>query len=336
MILETRHLTIGYAPPRRAPIVITEDLNVTLAAGELVALIGPNGAGKSTLIRTVTGMQTPLDGSICLLGDDLRTLKPRTLAQRVAVVLTERPSAPNLTGYALVALGRQPHTDWTGALSPDDEHIVRDAVRAVGAEDIAPRLLAELSDGQQQKLLIARALAQETPLIVLDEPTAYLDLPRRVEVTRLLGRLARDTGRTVLLSTHDLDLALRTADRIWLMSRDHGLVTGAPEDLVLAGAFQAAFAADDVNFDPATGAFVLTSDPRGVLAVDSDGESLAAIWTRRALERAGFRIKADSGARVSISGADDARIWTLSGAHGSGTFTTIGALVTALNAEHTT
>ncbi len=338
MILETHHLTIGYAAPRRAPVVIAADLNVSLAAGELVALIGPNGAGKSTLIRTLTGMQPPLEGSIRVMGDDLHALKPRTLAQRVAVVLTERPSAPNLTGYALVALGRQPHTDWTGALSPDDEQAVHDAVDAVGAADIADRLLTELSDGQQQKLLIARALAQDTPLIVLDEPTAFLDLPRRVEVTRLLGRLARDTGRAVLLSTHDLDLALRTADRIWLMSTAHGiggLVSGAPEDLVLSGAFEAAFAADGITFDPATGAFVLTSDPRGVIALDAP-DPLAAIWTARALERAGFRIKPDAAVRVTVREKSGGHVWHLSGAGESGTFGTLAALVKALDAVHVT
>lgn len=305
MSLTTHALTIGYAAPRKPPVIVSRDLNLELAAGELVCLIGPNGAGKSTLIRTLTAMHPPLSGSVQLNGEDLHRLKPRELALRISVVLTDRPHTANLTGYALVALGRHPHTDWSGALTPADEAIVHEAVLAVGAADYAARLVAELSDGQRQKLMIARALAQQTPVMVLDEPTAFLDLPRRVETIRLLKTLTRETSRAILLSTHDLDLALRTADRIWLIAADGTLATGAPEDLVMNGAFQAAFAADGISFDALTGSFHVSAATRGTVRLNAGGDALARVWTRRALERAGWHVSdtdaPDSAPTVTLS-----------------------------------
>jgi iron complex transport system ATP-binding protein len=283
-ILQTHDLTVGYA---RRPAV-AGPLNLTLDAGELVCLIGPNGAGKSTLLRTLAGLQAPLGGRVLLGRDDIRRLGARALARRLSMVLTGRVEVGLLTAYELVTLGRHPYTDWTGRLSAADEAAVCQAIAAVGAEALAGRLFGELSDGERQKILIARALAQEPELLLLDEPTAYLDLPRRVEIMGLLRDLAHRTGRAVLLSTHDLDLALRSADRIWLLAGDGAARAGAPEDLVLAGAFASAFQGDGVQFDPRTGAFALNTHTRGSIAVA--GEGLPLLWTRRALERAGFNV----------------------------------------------
>jgi len=329
-VLRTHSLAIGYGTPRKPDAIIAEDLNLTLHIGELVCLLGPNGAGKSTLMRTIAGMQPPLSGTITLSGDDLRQLQPRERATRLSVVLTERPNVGLLNGYALVALGRHPYTDWMGRLSRHDEAVVRWAVKAVGAVDIAERPVMELSDGQRQKLMIARALAQESELILLDEPTAYLDLPRRAEVMQLLRQLAAETGRAILLSTHDLDLALRSADALWLMSGGTVRV-GVPEDLVISGEFEAAFQGEGVRFDRATGAFRM--ERRRGPRVTVLGEGIPQEWTRRALQRAGFDLSSDGVAppiQVEISGDEQHPTWHLHQNGSTFQYRSIRALLDAL------
>ena len=313
-VLTARDLTIGYTHGRRTPAVVVEALNVTLRAGELVCLVGPNGAGKSTLMRTLGGMQPALAGDVRLGGDDVFSLDAQDLARRMSVVLTERVEVGNLSAYALVALGRHPYTDWTGRLSEHDEAVVRWAIDAVGARPLAARPVNELSDGERQKIMIARALAQEPLVMLLDEPTAFLDLPNRVEVMRVLRHLAGTTGRAILLSTHDLDLALRSADTIWLLPRGGPLYTGAPEDLVLNGAFEATFRGDGVVFDRQSGAFSIQMPPSGTVTLAGDG--LGAVWTRRALERAGFQVRASDNpgevlARISVCERAGDTIWTI-------------------------
>ncbi len=281
-------------------------------------------------MRTLAAMQPPLAGQITLNGADLEALTPRQRAERLSVVLTDRPNLGLLNGYALVALGRHPHTDWTGKLTRYDEAMIRWAVEAVGAQAVADRPVMELSDGQRQKLMIARALAQESEVILLDEPTAFLDLPRRVEIMRLLRQLAAETGRAILLSTHDLDLALRSADRLWLMAGG-SVHAGAPEDLVLSGAFEAAFAGEGVIFDRATGAFRVEQTTRGAVVVV--GEGVAAIWTRRALARAGFSV-VDAGSTpslcIEISGTEADPVWQVERDGARALYHSIGALIAGL------
>ena len=295
-ILQARGLCIGYAPRRRPRLEVASDLEVELFEGELVCLLGPNGAGKSTLVRTLSGLQKPLSGEVLLQGGDLHALTESERARLLGIVLTERVDAGNLSACSLAGLGRYPYTGWDGRLSPADEEVVRWAMAAVGAGDLAARSVGELSDGERQKVMIARALAQEPAVLLLDEPTAFLDLPRRVEILQLLRRLAAGGDRAVLLSTHDLDLALRCADRLWLLPPGGPLQTGAPEDLVLSGAFQRTFA--DVEFNPVTGSFQLEQEPEGVVGLE--GEGLYALWTARALERAGFRVDSSGNAEVRV------------------------------------
>ncbi len=287
-VLAARDLAVGYRHPRRPPVVVVDGLRLSLLAGELVCLLGPNGAGKSTLLRTLAGLQPPLAGHIWLEGEELGQLSAQALARRLSIVLTERVDVGNLSAWGLVALGRHPYTGWTGRLSPQDRAAVAWAIQAVGAEELAPRLVSELSDGERQKVMIARALAQEPRLMLLDEPTAFLDLPRRVEIMGMLRNLAQETRRAILLSTHDLDLALRSADRIWLLAQDGSLQVGAPEDLILSGAFQATFRSDGVEFDPQAGSFRISQNGAGTIHLL--GEGLALTWTRRALERVGFQV----------------------------------------------
>lgn len=287
-MLTTRALTIGYQRPKHPPSIVAADMDLTLRAGAFVCLLGPNGAGKSTLIRTLAGMQAPLAGTVLLGGEALAALSARALAQRMSLVLTQRVAVGMMPAAALVALGRHPYTDWAGRLRAEDEAAVARAIADVGIESLAHRPVCELSDGERQKVMIARALAQEPRVMLLDEATAFLDLPRRVELMHLLRRLAHDGGRAILLSTHDLDLALRCADRLWLLPPGGPVRDGVPEDLVLCDAFAAAFADAGAQFDKGSGAFTLAGARRGTAALRGDG--VPALWTCRALERAGYRV----------------------------------------------
>ncbi len=313
-ILQTEDLSIGYQRPRGEAFTVARGISVSLRAGECVCLVGPNGAGKSTLLKTLAGMLKPLSGRVLAGGDDVHGLRPLELARRLSVVLTDRVQAGTLTAYALVALGRYPYTGWTGRLTAHDEERVRTAMSAVGAAELASRSVLELSDGERQKVMIARALAQDPSLMILDEPTAFLDLPRRVEVLRLLRNLAHRKSRAVLLSTHDLDLALRTADTIWVLARGGGLSCGVPEDLVLDGAFETAFQSEGVVFDRETGSFRVSGEALATVAVN--GHGAVRRWTVRGLERAGLRAVSGEEAasavfQVDVSAVGDTVAWRL-------------------------
>ncbi len=284
--LHTRDLSIGYPRRRKDDICLAKALNLRLEPGSLVGLLGPNGVGKSTLLRTLAAMQAPLAGQVLLDGEDARRMRPGELAKALSLVLTNTPHPGLMTGFELVALGRLPHSDWLGRLSESDRGAVNWALDAVNAGELACQVLAELSDGQRQKLMIARALAQETAIMLLDEPTAFLDLPRRVEIMRLLKRLAHQTGRAILVSTHDLDQALRNCDQLWLM-REGAMLVGAPEDLALDGGITQTFHTDSVSFDQSSGAFAVET-PAGA-AIHVKGSGTRETWMRRALERNGYR-----------------------------------------------
>ena len=300
--LSARSLTVGYHPgPRRRKVVLA-DLDLSIAPGELVCLVGPNGSGKSTLLRTVAGMQPALGGSALLCGDDVVSMAPAERARRLAVVLTEQLDLGVMSGIDLVALGRYPHTGWSGMLAAADWDCVAWALAATGAEPFAQRPVAELSDGERQRVLIARALAQQPRVLAMDEAVAFVDVPRRVELVQILRNLAREQGLAVLLTTHDLDLAIRHADTLWLLvpgPRHATLHAGGPEDLVLAGTVAAAFASDEVTFDLARGVFVPT--PAILARVHVAGTGLAAEWTRRAMEREGLAVDETAAVTVQVS-----------------------------------
>ncbi|WP_375498749.1 ABC transporter ATP-binding protein [uncultured Nostoc sp.] len=309
-ILTTHSLSIGYKTSRKNVRCVASDISVSLQAGELVCLLGPNGAGKSTLLRSLAGMQPPIAGEVRLLGDNVYNLAPQELAKRLSLVLTEKVDVGMLSAYTLVTLGRHPYTDWWGNLTPEDEAIVHWAIKSVGAVHLAPRQVSELSDGERQKIMIARALAQSPIVMLLDEPTAFLDLPRRVEIMQLLRQLARETNQAILFSTHDLDLALRLADKVWLLTTNGILHVGAPEDLVLSGAFADTFESEGVEFDVASGEFHLHLPYKGEINVI--GEGIAITWTIRAFKRAGFQVNQNkNGLAVEVITQSKQVLWKI-------------------------
>ena len=292
MTLRTRDLAIGYRRRGRPDMILARELNLCLQPGELVGLLGPNGIGKSTLLRSLGGMQPPLSGQVLLEERAVARLKPQERARQLSMVSTAAPRPRLMSGYALVALGRHPHTDWLGRLTPEDHAIIAWALDAVKGAELAEQPVAELSDGQRQKLMIARALAQQSDIMLLDEPTAFLDLPRRIETMALLKQLAQTTRLAILVSTHDLDLALRNCDRLWLMSQA-GVKAGAPEDLALDGSLGATFHAEGIHFDQRRGSFTLEAAPGARVYAPGDGEQ--AMWLRRALTRAGYALAEQPG-----------------------------------------
>lgn len=247
--LRAEHLVAGYRHGRRR-VEVLDVAEVSARRGELTAVVGPNGTGKSTLLRTLTGSLPPLGGCVVVDGEPIEHLARRERARRLAVVLTDRVDPGLLSVGELIALGRHPHTDWRGALDDHDRDIARRAAVAVGADDLWPRRFDELSDGQRQRCLIARALAQEPSVLVLDEPTAFLDLPGRVELTALLLGLARH-GIAVIVSSHDLDLLLGHADRAWVVHAGT-VIDGRPDDLVADGTLARAFPTVDITIDAIT------------------------------------------------------------------------------------
>ncbi len=254
MSLLLRDLAVGY---RKRTVL--SGLNAAARRGELTVLLGPNGVGKSTLLRTLAGLQPSLGGAMHLDGADLDGLSHTGRARRMAVVLTDRVSPGLLTARELVGFGRHPHTGFTGALTDHDRGIVDWAIDAVAATHLADRDVGELSDGERQRVLTARALAQEPGLLLLDEPSAFLDAPSRVALTGLLRKLASERDLAIVVSTHELELALRVADAVWLLDKDGVLHTGPPEQLALDGLISATFDTDELRFDLTAGTFVLRS-----------------------------------------------------------------------------
>ncbi|MGB3522049.1 MAG: ATP-binding cassette domain-containing protein [Mycobacterium sp.] len=302
--VELAGLVIGYRSRRRSTTVAT-GLAAQARRGELTVLIGPNGAGKSTLIRTLAGLQPALGGSVLLDGTDLTALPRDELARRVAVVLTERVDPGLLSARELVGLGRIPHLGLGGRLRPADEEIIDWALAATGAQHLASRPATELSDGECQRVLTARALAQQPGLLILDEPTAFLDVSSRAALFGLLRELARDQQLAVVLSTHDLELALRVADRVWLMDPAGTLVDTVGEELMVSGRIGEMFGNDTLRFDPASGMFTFVGDANERTARVDAEEPLRSALTR-VLSREGWGL-GDS-AEIVLTATDPAAV----------------------------
>lgn len=253
-VLYTKNLSIGYHT-KKGNTVIAENLDLDLHEGKLITLIGANGIGKSTLLRTITGIQKPIQGEVFLNDKNINSYHLEELAQNLSVVLTEKLPPSNLTVYELVALGRQPYTNWIGKMAPEDIEKVINAIELTNIQEIIQKKHFEISDGQLQKVLVARALAQDTPLIILDEPTTHLDLHHKVSLFKLLKKLASETNKCILFSTHDIDLAIQLSDEMVVMAKNN-IVQKDPCKLIEMGVFNSLFEDEDIVFDAEKGKFL--------------------------------------------------------------------------------
>lgn len=254
-MIEGQQLEIGYGQQSRGRLM--EPLNFEAQKASLVCVLGTNGTGKSTLLKTIGGLLPPLGGRISIDGRSIHSLSLSERAKRYAFVLTDAIQVGFITVFQLVSMGRHPHTRMTGRLTSQDRNRVEQALDEVHLSGFDHRYVHELSDGEKQRVLIAKALAQDTPIILLDEPTSFLDLPNRIETMLLLQRLAHDAGKTIVLSTHEVDLALRLSDRIWLLESHAGLMQGSPTELMDNGCIQRAFNSDRFGFDKESGRVII-------------------------------------------------------------------------------
>lgn len=303
-IISLDRFTIGY----QKDLALLSELNLTVNRGELVALIGRNGTGKSTLLKSMIGLLEPLEG-VCMLNEKpFNDYTSPERACRVSYVSSQLTQLPSLTVKELVGLGRMPYTGWMGHLTSRDRELIDQALEEVQMSRFAERKLECLSDGERQRAMIARAFVQDTPLMVLDEPAAFLDIPNSFELIRLLSRF-RDGGKTIIYSTHDLESAIQCADRMWVI-HDGRVHEGAPEDLGIEGLFNELFSASGIRFDEQVGRFLHSGTQKGIVDLKGVKEELL-VWTRNALERLGYTVEKGAEMKIIIESLPEGVTWNV-------------------------
>jgi iron complex transport system ATP-binding protein len=285
-ILSVESLSIGFGSGRRKKIILPP-LNGSAMKGELIAVIGRNGIGKSTLLRTMAGLRKSIGGSVFYSGINIRDLERNDLARKAGYVSTEIINVSNMNVYDLVSLGRYPYTNWYGYIGKADNEIIMNAMHKTSIAGFSNRLLSELSDGERQKAMIARMIVQDTSIMLMDEPTAFLDIESKFSIFHLLHQLTHEEGKTIIFTTHDLQMAVSHSDKIWLINED-GLEEGAPEDLILNGDFDRLFSSSSLQFNSRTGSFSLRIEKRGSIFIEGEGNDKH--WTKEAVQRAGLTI----------------------------------------------
>jgi iron complex transport system ATP-binding protein len=288
IILSIDEANVGFRKKQEI-ILLLEKLNLKVKSGELIGLIGRNGAGKSTLLRSIVRLQLLLHGTVQIGNRNIQEINPNDFAQQLAYVSSGLEYTETMTVKELVSLGRFPYTDWTGRCLASDIELIEEALVRVGIEHLTGRKLSEISDGERQKAMIARTLAQNTSIIVLDEPTSFLDLPSKYDILNILHELSRK-GKTVIYSTHDLNIALRFSDKIWLID-NKGIHDGSPEDLILDKTIAGIFESEKIFLNEMTGDFELKKHSGKKLCLQSGFPKLE-LWTRHALQRSGYEIAA--------------------------------------------
>lgn len=310
--LHSQDLSIGYQSKREGNILLKE-LHLSLEGGKIYALLGNNGSGKSTLIRTLVGVQKSITGDVFLSNQNLNSLSKQKIAQSISLVLTQKPTIGQFSVWELVALGRFPHTNWSGELKENDKKIIKNALESLEIAHLTTKKIAQLSDGQIQKVMIARALAQDTKIIILDEPTTHLDLVSKHEIIFLLRKIAKEQNKAILFSTHELELALQNSDEIWLISQNQKLHQGLCEDLILKGIFQDAFERKDIYFDIEKGTFG-KKVPSFAKKIFLQGDKKATLWTAKAVEKIHFGIteqEEEAELTIKISPKGDYFCWLI-------------------------
>jgi iron complex transport system ATP-binding protein len=323
-ILSFESLLIGYSSGKNSSILLPP-LNACAFAGELIAIIGQNGIGKSTLLRTITGLQNCLGGCVNINGKPIDSYSRIDLARSIGYISTEPVRVVNMKVYDLVALGRYPHTDWLGKLRSEDHNIIMDSIEKVGMQSFLKRYITELSDGERQRAMIARVLAQDTDLMVMDEPTAFLDIKSKYEIVHLLHDLSMNRGKTIIFSTHDLNIAVSEADKMWLILKD-SFNEGAPEDLIISGAFNLLFKDSHVRFNQVDGSFSFRNEFKG--NINLSGEGMSRRWTEKALNRAGYSVsERNTEINVAVNSTPEGNTWVLTKEESKKEFTSVYELI---------
>lgn len=328
-ILSLSSLKIGYISGKNE-LVLLPPLNACAEKGELIAVIGRNGIGKSTLLRTVAGLQKSLAGEILYDGKIMTNYPLMELAQKVSYISTETVKVSNMRVYDLVALGRFPHTNWIGKIAPKDHEAIVDALEKTSMYSFSNRFVSELSDGERQKAMIARILAQDTGVMIMDEPTAFLDVGSKYEIFHLLNILSNINNKTIIFSTHDLQMAISQSDKIWLILDDE-LVTGSPEDLMIAGAFEHLFDPSAVMFNSDDGTFSFRNDTKGHIYVEGAGNKRH--WTEKAVQRAGFTVSRQMTSIYIITPGENNDKWRLMSNNNNKEFHSLYELITSLKKQ---
>lgn len=325
-ILSFRSLEIGYESGRNKNILLPP-LSGSAKTGELIAVIGRNGIGKSTLLRTLAGLQPSLGGEICLNGKKLHDYTRLELAQKVGYISTEIVKVSNMTVYDLVALGRFPHTNWIGTIDRENHKIILNALTMTSMSGFYNRLISELSDGERQRAMIARILAQDTGVMVMDEPLAFLDIGSKYEILQLMQRLSLTESKTIIFSTHELNMAINQSDKIWLINNSR-VIEGAPEDLMITGAFDTLFDSEAVKFNSGNGTF--TFHNKELKSIYLEGEGVLRHWTEKAIHRAGYAVSTVKSTPYIIVASGKTSIWKLVTDDSSFDFSSIYDLVNRL------
>lgn len=327
------NLEIGYRTAVNKEIVVFGPINVAISHAEMIGIIGRNGIGKSTLLRTIAGLHDRIRGRVLIDGMDSSKIPAKNLAKLVSFVSTEFIGLQHIKVNELIAMGRFPYTGWFGKLSRSDETWVREAAELTGVFNLMQKPMHELSDGERQKVMIARALAQDTPIIILDEPTAFLDLPARYDILRILNDLTLLYNKTVLFTTHDLNISMDVADKLWLMAEGN-LYEGAPEDLLINKVFRKLFLNSPVEFDVKTSSFRLLRAFKNEVVIR--GEKKYRKLTKRTMERIGYRAMDEGTAEfiINIDEKNDVPVWELLYKETSLTFDSLYALANYLKKSH--
>lgn len=323
-LLQTVDLSIGYPSKYNEPLPGT--LNLSARQGELVALVGKNGIGKSTLLKTLVKLHPPVGGNIFLEGKHLQEFTAKELSTRLGFVSTEPVQVNNLRVYDLVALGRYPYTNWFGTNRKNDREMIQRAMHLVDIENLKEKNIRQISDGERQRTMIARTLAQDTKLIILDEPTAFLDLPNKYEIVHLLNKLAKEQNKTVIFSTHELNIAIEEADKIWLMTPE-GTHQGAPEDLIYLKRFSVMFDKKASSYISEKGELKIRKDLNRKIGLNGQGKEFH--LTKKALERIGIECiwPTEENEIVSVVHNDNFVEWTYESTHHQMKFRDIYSLI---------
>jgi iron complex transport system ATP-binding protein len=327
-LLSARNLAIGFSPKQ----TLARDLSLDLLPGEIIFLLGRNGVGKSTLLRTLAGLRDPLSGTISYGSQEIESLSAKAKAKYRAVLFPTQLKSPTRV-RELVSLGRLPYADWSGQISRHDQGEIDRSLLAVGCGDWNDRWVDQLSDGEKQRVLLAKTIAQGTSILLLDEPTAFIDLPQRMELAKVLKRWARQAGRGVILSTHDLDLAMATADQIWILESGGSWTSGIPEELAMSGTLGRVFESPEATIDRATGRLIWCQTGGPTVTVIGHGPWHD--WTIRALIRAGYQINDRSEVVIRVgSSLEGASPWSLSIGLQTEDIRSLAELLRVLNQKH--